>query len=309
MGAEEEIHFDHGLFGERVAGNDVLLRRRAHHVGLVIGQSGRHPQQRGLAGGQIVMHAGLDQRAGVVEIVLRVIVAAVETPAMFGLVKLGAGVEVAVGIFGLGGGDMLDVAVDPLFELRIRLGRQEIGHAADGFVEQAVVPRAGLVAAGEAVADAIEVLGGSVSSPAWPARRGWSPPARFCAWATRTRRRSRLVARGRGSTGGASSRGIDRRFLPPPAVVRRLRKRRKRTTGSGRISQPVAWQFSLSDAKPRSPAVGYGSHFEMVVGGAGQGSEGRGPESDRARRQCWISYYGESPEAIVPREEQRIVPV
>ena len=82
---------------------------------------------------------------------------------MRGLFELREGVEVAVAILGLGGGDVVDVAVDPLFEFRIRLRRQEIGHPADGLVEQAIVPGTCLVAAGEPIADAIEILDGPVS--------------------------------------------------------------------------------------------------------------------------------------------------
>ena len=71
-------------------GTTFCLRRRPHHVGHVVGEPGRHLEQPRLAGGAVVMNRGLDHRAGVVDVVLLVIVAAIEAPAMIWAPSIGS---------------------------------------------------------------------------------------------------------------------------------------------------------------------------------------------------------------------------
>ena len=93
---EQEIQLHQRLLAQRMARHDVLLRRRAHHVGHVIGESGGNLQQPRLSRGAVIVDRRLDHRAGVIDIVLQVVVAAVQAPAMPRLLQLGVSVQVAV---------------------------------------------------------------------------------------------------------------------------------------------------------------------------------------------------------------------
>src|SRR5262249_47931913 len=120
-------------------------------------------QELCLAGGAVVVDGGFDEAAGVVEVVLLAVVAAIGAPAVGGLAELGVGVDVPVGVFGGGSGDAVDVAVDALLELRVGVLGEEIGGAGERLVDQAVVPlRAAVCDADTGVADVVKVGQGAV---------------------------------------------------------------------------------------------------------------------------------------------------
>ena len=96
---EQLVQSHERFFGHRVARNDVLPGRRPDHVAHVVRHPDRGVEQRRFARGAIVVHGGLDQAAGVVDVVLPVVVAAVESPSMCRLFQLRVRVQISVGIF------------------------------------------------------------------------------------------------------------------------------------------------------------------------------------------------------------------
>ena len=114
-------------------------------------------QQTKLARRPIVMDRRLDHGAGVIDIVLLIIIAAVQPPAMGRFLQLGVGVEIAIGVPRGRGADPLDITIQARLENWVSLGGQEIGAAADHFVDQPVIPRRPAMCPAFALADFVEV--------------------------------------------------------------------------------------------------------------------------------------------------------
>jgi hypothetical protein len=155
--AEQEVELDERLLRERVRGDDVAARRRSHQVAHVVGEAHRDAQELVPGRGQVVVDAGFDEAAGVVDVVLPAQQPAVEPPALLRAGELRVGVEVPGGVGRGRGGDPPDVAVQAGFQRAVAPGGEEVGGAADGLVDQAVVPRLSGVSAGQPVPDAVEV--------------------------------------------------------------------------------------------------------------------------------------------------------
>ena len=108
---KEQNQLHQGLFAQRMARHYVLPGRRPHHIGHVVGEPRGHLEQPGLACGAVIVDCGLHHGPGIVDVVLPVVVASVQAPAVRRLFQLGIGVQIAVRILGRGSGNPLD---DPI---------------------------------------------------------------------------------------------------------------------------------------------------------------------------------------------------
>ena len=78
-----------------MSGHDPLLRRKTDLGGKLVGAAKSAFEESCLAGGLVVMHAGLKQTAVVVKVVLPEDAAAVVAVALFGALQLGVGGQIA----------------------------------------------------------------------------------------------------------------------------------------------------------------------------------------------------------------------
>ena len=91
------------------------------------------------------MNARLDQCAGVINVVLMNVVAAVETPALRRLAHLRVRVQITIWVFRLRRDNAVDVAVESLLQRRVALRGEIVGTATDHLIEQAIGPRRSIV--------------------------------------------------------------------------------------------------------------------------------------------------------------------
>lgn len=104
------------------------------------------------------MNGCFAERADVIHLVLPAVIAAVESPALVGMFQFCPCVQITIRVSGLCRRNTGNITVDPFFQRGIGMGRQEIGRAADHFIDQSVIPRRAGVTVQLAIADAIKII-------------------------------------------------------------------------------------------------------------------------------------------------------